>query len=91
MRACYVVLASLVAGCASATEIYGPDGQAAMLIECPGAAVPISACFKKANDVCPSGYALLDTYEGGATTSITQYGAFPSTGTDKRILVPCNP
>jgi hypothetical protein len=51
--------------CATATNIHGPDGQQAVLIECPGAAVPIPACFEKANEVCPSGYQLLDSHEGG--------------------------
>jgi len=79
-----------LSACAKATEIYGPDGESAMLIECPGAAVPLSTCFEKAAEVCPSGYALLDTYEGGSAASITPYGGYAATGVNKRVLVRCN-
>jgi hypothetical protein len=75
--------------CATATDIHGPDGQQAVLIECPGAAVPMSACFEKANEVCPSGYKLLDAQEGGSAASFTQFGAYSATGVQKRIVVRC--
>ena len=50
----------LLAGCASASEIRGPQGRAAYLIECPGVAAALDACFRRADRLCPSGYAVLD-------------------------------
>ena len=57
----WLVLA-LLAGCASATEIPGPDpgGRATYLIECPGPAAAVRACLRKAHALCPSGFSILD-------------------------------
>ena len=52
----------LFAGCASATEVPGPDpgGQATYLIECPGPAAAVRDCLRKAHTLCPSGFSILD-------------------------------
>lgn len=78
----------LVAGCATTTEILGPDGEQATKIECPGAAADLSTCLAKADEVCPAGYTLLDSYEGGSTAAARRYDGrrIPN-----RILVRCKP
>lgn len=48
----------LLAGCASATQVKGPNGEPAFLVKC-GNAVK-SKCTAKANDLCPHGYRVLD-------------------------------
>jgi hypothetical protein len=77
----------LVAGCAGTTEILGPDGEQATKIECPGAAANLSTCFDEADEVCPAGYTLLDTYQGGPSGATQRFGRrIPN-----RILVRCKP
>ena len=66
-----MTLAALIlAGCAAATPMYDQNGNPAFHIACDGAAVPMSACFKKALEVCPQGYALA----GGEQRSLGQIG-----------------
>jgi hypothetical protein len=50
-----LVLCALLTGCATATPLKTGNGNQ-FLIECDGAAVPISTCYKKANAVCPTGW-----------------------------------
>lgn len=75
----------LVAGCATTTEVLGPDGEQATRIECPGDASDLSACIDEANEVCPDGYTLLDTYQGESAAATQRIGRrIPN-----RILVRC--
>lgn len=54
------VLALSMSGCAAVDKTYGPDGQAAMVINCSGPYLSWAACFKKAGDGCgTSGYNVL--------------------------------
>lgn len=48
----------VLAGCASATQLKGPDGGAAYLVKC-GSAFK-EKCNQKAAEVCPQGYRVLD-------------------------------
>jgi len=83
------IFAFSLLGCAQATKIYGSDGLPAQLIECSGTAVPMSACFSKANEVCPTGYVLISQSQSGAAISSTVYGTFGATGINKSIVVRC--
>lgn len=63
-----IKLAALVAtlslaGCTMASEVYGPDGEPALLIAC-GAGTPISNCYDRAAQECPAGYVTLDERRG---------------------------
>ncbi len=51
---CFVALL----GCASATQVKGPNGEPAYLVKC-GNAVK-GKCNDKAAELCPNGYNLLD-------------------------------
>lgn len=84
-----LILVALLAGCASSTEIKGPGGQVAHLIECPGSAVPMGACFEKANDLCPSGYNVLDAQQSTGPVVWNQFGMYQ--GMQKQIVVQCAP
>lgn len=58
-----LILGSGVAliGCATAREMYLPDGSIGYNIQCDGSANSISNCFQKAGELCGSrGYALLN-------------------------------
>ena len=59
MRPLWLLLL-LLGGCASAKGVQGPQGRATYIIECPGMAAFMNACFRSANRLCPSGYAVLD-------------------------------
>lgn len=48
----------VLAGCASAKQVKGPNGEIAYLVQC-GNAVK-SKCTGKAAEVCPNGYNLID-------------------------------
>jgi len=44
----------VLAGCASAKKVTGPNGEVAYEVQCGKAAT--SACTSKADDLCPRGY-----------------------------------
>ena len=54
------LLATVLAACATATQIVGPSGTPAFSIRCGAAAV--EACYQKAGEVCPSGYTVLNSH-----------------------------
>lgn len=86
MRAVLVLL--LLSGCAIETKINGPDGKTAHLIECDGAAVPMSVCYKKAAQVCPDGYYLAE--QGSGAGGAAGFGAaILSSSATKNIVVVC--
>lgn len=78
-----------VTGCATATRMYGADGKEMQLIECPGMAVPLGKCFEKANEVCPSGYFLIDRQTGGEMATFTPQMSTYASGVNKSIVVRC--
>ena len=56
-----ILAAALIcSGCATSTPINTGGAQQSFLIECDGSAIPLSVCVKKANEVCPTGYDILD-------------------------------
>lgn len=48
----------MLAGCASAKQVKGPNGENAYLVQC-GKAVQ-EACTRKSAEVCPNGYRMLE-------------------------------
>jgi len=58
MKNLLLMVLVVLAGCASASQVKGPNGEIAYLVKCGNAAK--SACTEKAADVCPSGYNLID-------------------------------
>ena len=80
------LLFPLLAGCASTTELPGPEGQATYLIECPGPAAAVEACLRKGHSLCPSGYAVLDARPALDSAA----GSYPGVGFAERwIVVQC--
>jgi hypothetical protein len=53
-----LMLLLVLAGCASARQVKGANGEIAYLVQCGNAAK--SACTEKAADLCPNGYNLID-------------------------------
>lgn len=70
-------LALILAGCASASKTYGPDGREAYSLNCSGMARTWGACLEKAGDICGArGYNVVSSsgdigsiMAGGASTT----------------------
>jgi hypothetical protein len=58
MKYLFLMILVILAGCASAKQVKGPNGEIAFLVQCGNAAK--SACTEKAADLCPKGYNSLD-------------------------------
>jgi len=58
MKNLLLLLLVVLAGCASAKQVKGPNGEIAYLVQC-GNAVK-DKCTEKAADLCPNGYNLID-------------------------------
>jgi len=64
MKALSFALAILVlAGCTTTQEIKRPDGSTEYLVAC-GASLGWNICYKKANEICPTGYNTLSQDAG---------------------------
>jgi hypothetical protein len=50
-----ILICALLSGCATATKLNTGDGDI-YRVECDGAAVPLSVCYKKANKLCAKGW-----------------------------------
>lgn len=88
----FAALGVLFFGCATATQIYGGDGEPAILIECGGRLRRISTCFDKAESVCEGkGYYLLERKEEniGQTARVTQHGGSSDPIIVRSIIVRC--
>ncbi len=56
----------ILASCASIDpqQFVGPSGKTAYSMRCSGMGRSLDACYKKAGEVCPSGYSILDRASG---------------------------
>jgi hypothetical protein len=77
-RSMALVMAILLIGCeASVSDVRGPNGETAYVIRCSAS----ESCYRKADDICESGYVL------HSTAISTQ----PTLTTGSEILVSCKP
>lgn len=65
MRTCFLLFAAL-AGCATVEPVpfTGPNGKQAYSMRCSGMGRTLDACYQKAGQVCPNGYAIVDRRAG---------------------------
>lgn len=56
----------VLASCASIDPqpFVGPSGKTAYSMRCSGMGRSLDACYKKAGEVCPSGYSIIDRASG---------------------------
>ena len=56
----------LLAACAaiSPQQFVGPNGKTAYSMRCSGMGRTLDACYKKAGEVCPNGYTIIDRASG---------------------------
>lgn len=52
-----VAVLALLAGCVHVTEIKGPDGRIAHVLDCGNNR---ANCLRKAGELCPTGYQVID-------------------------------
>jgi hypothetical protein len=64
-----VLTAVVLAGCASSTTTYGPDGRQIHALNCSGWARSWAMCLERAGELCgPNGYDVIDRGGGTAGT-----------------------
>jgi hypothetical protein len=82
-----LVLVLLLGGCAKVTEMHGAEGGLLYLIGCYGALTPMSACYKKAAELCPAGYTIIDQ-----TSAVTHYRTSQGTvdNLDRQLAIRCD-
>ncbi|MGB9493596.1 MAG: hypothetical protein WCA83_02190 [Azonexus sp.] len=70
----FVVLA--VSACASIEpqEFRGPNGKTAYSMKCSGLGRTLDACYKKAGEVCPNGYNIIDRASGTVAVPVSGGG-----------------
>lgn len=84
------VLLSL-AGCATSSKTYGPDGREAYTINCSGGALNWGQCYEKAGSICGArGYDILnkDT-DGNSSIGATQHGLYGSASNSRSLVISC--
>ncbi|WP_243039255.1 hypothetical protein [Dyella sedimenti] len=86
-----VVSSVTVAGCATSSKTYGPDGREAYTIGCSGAALDWGLCYKKAGDICGSaGYDVVSKNgEQGAVAGGGNGSFFGGTTASRSLVVEC--
>jgi len=81
----------LLAGCASTSATYGPDGRKGILLNCSGLARSWNMCLKAAGDTCgAAGYDILAVNgdQGAVATFNSDGGMFAST-ISRSLMVAC--
>ena len=87
MRVVLILVLGL-AGCAKVTEMHEPDGGIQYLVGCYGALTPMSACYNKADELCPAGYTIVGRHDT-ASSSVTQQGtSVKSVG--EQLIIKCD-
>jgi hypothetical protein len=56
------IFVALLASCApiEPREFQGPNGKTAYYMRCSGAGRTMDACYKRAGELCPSGYSIVE-------------------------------
>ena len=80
-----------VAGCATSSKTYGPDGNAAHTINCSGVALNWGMCLSRAGEICETrGYDILfATTDRGTIVNATPQLLFGSTTISRSMLIQC--
>lgn len=61
LRVAAILACGILAGCASSSQTYAPDGRQAFTLNCSGLARSWDACLQKAGELCATkGYDIID-------------------------------
>ncbi len=84
MRAAFL-LVLLLGACAKVTEMREPGGGIQYLVGCYGALTPMSACYNKADELCPAGYTIVGRHDT-ASSSVTEQGTSVKSAGEQLII-----
>jgi hypothetical protein len=92
MKAAFLIATSLLAGCATSSVTYLPDGGEGHSIECSGTALSWAKCEQKAGEICKTaGYEVLSrTGDSQSTIGGGQFGVYGGTYQTRSMLVKCS-
>jgi hypothetical protein len=83
-----LAIAGLMASCATSQEIVLPSGETGFTVNCGTyEGNSWSACYKKAGEMCPSGYDILEKSESSDKNVIANQYSFQTLDDDKRTLL----
>ncbi len=93
-RAVFVFGILCLAGCTTATPTVLPDGSKGVMIDCNGDINSMSSCFKKAGEMCPAGYDIINqgqesTPVFGASGSGAGFGMYGGAIVHRNLMVHC--
>lgn len=77
----------------TAYQMHIKDVGIVWMIECPGWANDWGNCWARANNLCPTGFALIDQSGnvGSTTAAISTNGGYVAQKTERLATVSCNP
>jgi hypothetical protein len=86
-----LLLALLLAGCATQKTVYLPDGRQGHAIECSGTDLSWNDCYAKAGETCKArGYDVVTRNEDkNYSAAVTQYGGAGGTIAKRTLLIAC--
>ena len=87
-----LALALVLAGCASSSKTYGPDGREAYTLNCSGLARSWTMCAEKAGEICGTrGYDVVGAAGGstGGMATVSRSGGFAGSGFERSMLIQC--
>ena len=88
-----LLVIAILCGCATAKQIYAPDGKLGYSIDCSGSALNWGMCYEKAGDICGTkGYDIIEkTGDQGAMVAGTQYGLYGGSVLSRNLIIKCKP
>jgi hypothetical protein len=79
--------ASVLVGCAISHPVQGPNAKTAYVVQC-GTSL-ITACYEKAAEVCPMGYAMLDRSSSPSAMFVPRDKSVKYSAGPTSLLVEC--
>ncbi len=89
MKVRYLALVLLLTACAAIEpqQFVGPNGKTAYSMRCSGMGRTLDACYKKAGEMCPSGYTIVDRASG--TMAVPVYGGGMMAAPQHNLAIEC--
>lgn len=83
------IMIQTLSGCVAVTPMHGTDGEKSLYVNCKN--FGMNACYHKANQLCPSGYYLIDqkTEQSGFVATPSVFGMTANAVTQSSIVIRC--
>lgn len=91
MKTIITAISIALAGCATSSPTYAPDGSQAFSLNCSGTARNWGMCYEKAGEICKEkGYTVVAGGSDQTSTVVAnQYGLGASSGFTRSLVVKC--